>query len=321
MNNLLDSFLLLCLLNIVLCGSATFVVLVFILSDLAIKTFKKFCILIVKNSREARTDSILSHKMTHEHTISSSADLELLVEGDSLTRVRTARETLDIVFNPYEMNRKDLKHLLLLSDLVVGLSMDEMTVDCQLLESEVAAAIADFSNLQTLTIWIDDVFNLGKLVSPIQSQPASRFLTSVRFSGVRISAERASRISKAFEYNNALESFEARNVKQGVSDLVPILRGSHRLKRMDLNLYHLTRTEFFALCRFFVKSNKHERLKRLEICIEPATMVFDRAYLKLGAVVVEKNVAENLYLYHMSYSTAGNTQLVSYVETIGGFKL
>ena len=70
-----------------------------------------------------------------------------------------------------------------------------------------------------------------------------------------------------------------------------------------------------------MKSNKHERLKRLDICIEPAYKVFDRAYLKLGAIVAEKNVAEHLYLYKMSDSTGGSPQLISYVETIGGFTL
>ena len=195
-----------------------------------------------------------------------------------------------------------------------------MTVGCQSLKSEIAAAIARFSNLESLTLWDVDVFNLANLDSLTQSQPASRSLTSVCFSHVRISAERASRISKAFGYNTTIKSFEASNLKQGESELVPILGGSHALEKLDLGLYHLTRTGFFALCRFFVKSLKCERLQQLEICIEPAYKVFNRTYLKLGAIVAEKNVAEDLCLFKM-WSTVGHAQLINYAENIGGFRL
>ena len=108
------------------------VVLVCILSvsDLAIKNFKKLCYVDRQKFQGTATDSMSRHLMTHEHIINSSADLELLVEGDSLTRVGTAGETLNMAFNPYEMNRKDLSHLLLLWDLVTSLSVGEMTVDC-----------------------------------------------------------------------------------------------------------------------------------------------------------------------------------------------
>ena len=258
--------------------------------------------------------------MTHRHTIKSSADLEELVKGDSVTRVRKAGDHLNIELYSFEMNKKGFKHLVLLSDLVTRLWVSEMTVSCEPLKSKISAAMAQFYNLESLTLWDEDVFDLSKFISPIQAQPASRFLTSVCFNHVNISAKRASRISKAFEYNKTLKSFEVKYLKQGESDLVPILRGSHALERMCLSLYYLTNAEFFTLCRFFVEYEKCERLQQLNICLEPAYMVFDRTYLKFGAIVAEKNVTQDLFLFKMP-STVGDNELISYAESIGGFEL
>ena len=258
--------------------------------------------------------------MTHKHVINSSADLEMLVKGDELSRVRMAGEYLLVKLNAYEMNRKDLAHLLLLSDLVADLSVDVVTVTTQALEAEFTAVIANFLNLRSLTLWWDDYLNLGHLISPVQSKPASRFLTSVCFHHIKITAERAKNIAKAFEHNQTLKSFEAGNLKRGESDLVPILRANHTIESLSLGLYNLTNTEFFVLCRFFVECKKREKLQRLSICIEPKCRQFNRTYLKFGALIAEKNVAQDLSLVRMP-GPADNTELISYAQNVAGFKL
>ena len=212
------------------------------------------------------------------------------------------------------MNKNDLERLRLLSDLVADLSVGKMVVDNHILEAEFAAAIAQFSNLQSLTLRWYDVFNLSKLISPIQSQPASRFLTTVSFAHVRISVERASKISKAIKYNEKLKSFEARSIFRGNLNLVPILRSSHSLEKVAL-MYCLTAIEFFTLYRFFVK---YEKLLLLKVCIDPGYKMFDKTYLKFGSMVAEKNVAQDLYFGHR-HSASDDIQLMSYAEKLGGF--
>ena len=257
--------------------------------------------------------------MNRHQSIKSSADLKALITEDSLSELQMTGGNLSIEFDPYYMQEKDLKHLIKLTNFVTDLSMDRMTVASQTLKAEISAAITQFSKLRSLTLWWDDVFHLARLISPIQFQPASKLLTSICFSSVVISTKRASKISKALEYNKTLKNFEAHNGRKGESNLVPILRGNHTLKELSLDLYYLTSTEFFALCRFFVGCTTIENLKRLGICVCPEYNKSDKAYLKFATLVAENNVARCLFL-NMGGCNLGS-QHIKYAERVGGFKL
>ena len=47
--------------------------------------------------------------------------------------------------------------------------------------------------------------------------------------------------------------------------------------------------------------------------------MFDRAYLKFGSMVAEKNVVQDLY-FNKSQSASDDTQLIGYAVKLGGFK-
>ena len=238
--------------------------------------------------------------MNRFRTIRSNADLEALATPNSLSELRSSGEYLKIELNRYEMHKKDLEHLIVLTSFVSHLSITQVSVSTQVLEAEVTSVIVQFANLRSLSLWWGDVFNLARIITPIPSLPASRALTSVCLANLGISTREASRISKALEYNNTLKNFKALNLRKGKSNLLPILRGSHTLDKLFLNLYYLTNMEFFALSEFFVRCKKRQKLKRLKICICPEYYTFDKTYLKFTTMIAESKVVRSL-----SVRTAG----------------
>ena len=129
------------------------------------------------------------------------------------------------------------------------------------------------------------------------------------------------KISKALEHSKVLRSFETRNGRKGESNLVPILWGNHSLERLTSDLYYFTRTEFFALSKFFVENLycRSKKLERLQICVSPEYKKCDKEYLKFATIVAETNVARRLFL-----SKAGgcmDPQLVEYTKKVGGFDI
>ena len=255
--------------------------------------------------------------MSHDYSIKSSADLEALVKGNTLAELQQAGEYLSIEFDRYEMHKKDLRHLVMLTNFVADLSVDKMRFSSRELKAEIALAIAQFTNLSSLTLWWDDVFQLANLITPIPSLLASRLLTSVCFSYVVITAREASRIAKAFEYNRIIKSFEADSAKLGKSNLVPMLLGNHTLDQLSLEFYYLTSTEFFALCNFFVGDERNQKLKRLRTRICPEHRKFDKVYLKFATMIAEKKVVQSLFLNKAGCQI--DSRLTKYVEKVGGF--
>ena len=136
--------------------------------------------------------------MNRFRTIRSNADLKALATPNSLSELRRSGEYLKIELNRYEMHKKDLEHLIVLTNFVSHLSITQVSVTTKALEAEVTSVIAQFANLRSLTRWWGDVFNLARLITPIPSLPASRLLTSVCLANLVISTREASRISKAW---------------------------------------------------------------------------------------------------------------------------
>ena len=111
-----------------------------------------------------------------------------------------------------------------------------------------------------------------------------------------------------------LKIFKAINFRNGNSNLVPVLLGSHTLDKLCLKRYYLTSTEFFVLYKFFVRHTKTEKLRRLTVCVCPQYHKFDKTYLM---------IAESKVVRCLSLRKAGvniDSPYAKYAEKVGGFK-
>ena len=253
-------------------------------------------------------------------SVNNTADFKALVSDSRRQALQTPGYKLNLILKAFELTEEDSKTLAQLAGLVEYLTLQKVSFQNEELKSSFLEAVSHCRGLRALSLIYTDSFNLGKYLFPAASHPISKFLKRVTFGYVPITLEKAALISRALEHNTILQELDIKSFKSEVSDIVSILRLLRPMKSLGLDIYYLSRVEFFTFCQRVarVKMDEGGLLHRLSMRLEPSHNVCDRAFLKWGGYTAEKGVGGSIRC-HMTSIPDEERSFVEYMKKLATF--